>query len=1371
MRPGLFMCVLYGIVAFVALAGSGAAEAQCVPGSRYVSPDGSDADNACLDNGVPCATIAHAVAQACAGDTVTLAPGTYTENIVIPKPLKLHSSGNQFNTTIRIGASGDGIIVLASGVTIAGLSIDGNGRANACIRVGDAAHAGVRSFAMYEASVFNGAVGLLFDSTGPTLSANDATLLSSVSVHDHHWNGTPNSGTGVLLVGGNTGFKMAEGRLSENDNAGLLVTAPPVGAFNAQISMNGVRIYNNGNATTADRRSGLEIHSASSVQLLGLDLHDHNGTAGVGDARGILLDGVTDTTLLCTNVHANDYGLEIVGSAQVSILHGRFSGQSGTALKLAPESAAGTSVTESLFSGNGLAVDNPGPSSLHASSCWWGAASGPASVGGSGEAVQGPVDAGNFIARDMAPLFVDKRLNAYWSDPPVAACYTSPQPALDAAPDGGIVYFGTAVFSGHFHVDGKSVSLQGPSYTGECPIAELDGTQFGTPHQATLHIGNASHIAVRNLLIRSSGMGVPCNVHTPEEIGLDLLNVSSSVFQNLCTKESGTTEIKLYGDSDDNFFDNVLMKGIILNSTGREDLCGHRSKQGLYIDGGPACEGGPGATADNNHINNITTRYNSRAVTVRMARNTVITNSSLHGVPCREWDNGDFAVAVWIDMSDGTQLVNNPDIGNDGQTAAVRIQGRTAASCVTEKLDAENNVVSGNVITRSIRGVHLYRGAGDPGGPVGTRVACNTIGAATIDGLPWPGCPMGILNDATVDVGKPANLVTLNDIAGNGIGIRNNAAATFVTPRNWFGSASGPTGAGGSGDSIVGAVDAAPWLASSAMDDADHDGVTECQGDLDDTDATLHPFDGCDGIDNDQDGTLDEDFVSHATTCGQGVCAATGATQCVDGAVTDTCTPKTQNSPDDPSCNGLDDDCDGAVDENFTPVPTHCGAGVCARTGGTTCVGGQPGDTCVPGNPTSPADTLCNGLDDDCNGLVDDAFVPGTSTCGKGVCERTGTTSCADGVLQDSCVAGPPTRPVDDDCNGIDDDCDGSVDEDYAATPTTCGIGACARTGAMACVGGQVTDTCAAGTPLAADDATCDGIDDNCNGTVDEDYASHATTCGQGVCSSTGSTSCVAGHVFDSCTPTSAPTTVDDSCDGLDNNCNGLVDEAYVSQAVTCGQGVCRRTGSTSCVGGAVQTTCTPGQPFSATDFTCDGVDDNCNGTADEDYPTQPVVCGVGVCANAGTIFCSGGTVVQNCTPKQSGTETCNGLDDDCDGIIDDHIPLPVGPQVDAVRSGARTTNLTWPAAPGTVFDVLRGRLELLTPSGGDFTVAVDRCLANDLGATVWLDKEMPAAGAGFWYLMRARNCVGQTSYDELEENGLAAPRDAGIAAAPNACP
>src|SRR5262249_7012324 len=90
------------------------------------------------------------------------------------------------------------------------------------------------------------------------------------------------------------------------------------------------------------------------------------------------------------------------------------------------------------------------------------------------------------------------------------------------------------------------------------------------------------------------------------------------------------------------------------------------------------------------------------------------------------------------------------------------------------------------------------------------------------------------------------------------------------------------------------------------------------------------------------------------------------------------------------------------------------------------------------------------------------------------------------------------------------------------------------------------------------------------------------------------------------------------------------------------------------CSGGAL--TC-PQTVFASTEI-CNNVDDDCDGTVDDGNPGGGTSCVTGlpgVCA-AGTTTCSGGSLT--CDPNQSASpETCNGLDDDCDGQTDeDHV-------------------------------------------------------------------------------------------------------------------
>jgi hypothetical protein len=196
-------------------------------------------------------------------------------------------------------------------------------------------------------------------------------------------------------------------------------------------------------------------------------------------------------------------------------------------------------------------------------------------------------------------------------------------------------------------------------------------------------------------------------------------------------------------------------------------------------------------------------------------------------------------------------------------------------------------------------------------------------------------------------------------------------------------------------------------------------------------------------------------------------------------------------------------------------------------------------DGCTAGTPAA-SDATCNAVDDDCNGQSDEDYAPVATSCGIGACASTGLTSCSAGSVQNSCAPGTP-GPSDASCDGVDQNCNGQNDEGYAPVATSCGVGACASTGLTSCSAGSVQDSCAPGTP-AASDATCNAVDDDCNGQNDEDYVPLATSCEVGGCLATGATSCSAGSVLDSC-PTAPVCVAELACgDAADNDGDGRVD-------------------------------------------------------------------------------------------------------------------------------------------------------------------------------------------------------------------------------------
>jgi hypothetical protein len=409
----------------------------------------------------------------------------------------------------------------------------------------------------------------------------------------------------------------------------------------------------------------------------------------------------------------------------------------------------------------------------------------------------------------------------------------------------------------------------------------------------------------------------------------------------------------------------------------------------------------------------------------------------------------------------------------------------------------------------------------------------------------------------------------------------------------------------------------------------------------------------CNGIDDDCDGLVDEDYLSTPTSCGQGVCAATGSLTCVNGIEGDSCTTEPKAEASDVTCDGLDGDCDGSADEDYVPDDT-CGLGVC-QIGNTASSCDDGVETqCVPGETTGD-DNNCNGLDDNCDGTPDNEYVPTLTTCGVGECAAEGETTCVDGVEGDSCAEGSPTGD-DTDCNGIDENCDGVADDGYVETPTDCGTGECGSTGLLVCVDGVPTDICEPGLPSS--DANCNGLDDDCDGPADEDFLETVTNCGQGVCASTGLLTCFDGATADSCAA-GEPTGPDDDCNGVDENCNGTNDDNFAVTPTECGEGTCSSTGANTCVDGVVVNTCKPGDP-SQSDNNCNGLDENCDGTPDNEYVPTDTSCGDGECASLGQVTCVDGNEVDSCEPgAPTSDNNCDGLDNDCDGTPDeDYVDL-----------------------------------------------------------------------------------------------------------------
>ena len=607
-------------------------------------------------------------------------------------------------------------------------------------------------------------------------------------------------------------------------------------------------------------------------------------------------------------------------------------------------------------------------------------------------------------------------------------------------------------------------------------------------------------------------------------------------------------------------------------------------------------------------------------------------------------------------------------------------------------------------------------------------------------------------------------------------------------------------------------------------------------GDCWDANPNVHPGvvdNSCNGVDDDCNGSVDDLWIGGLSQCGLGVCHAFGTFECVNGSVVNNCTPGPPNSSTDDVCNNLDDDCNGATDEDFLQREDHWIAtanGPQTRTNQTTVwtgsevivFGGDNGSGTVKAGGEAyawGADTWRNlaagpakrwhhtavwtgsrmvvwGGDDNVATVYNTGSRYDPSTDTWAATTTTGAPSARGGHTavwaSPRVIVWGGRDPVTFYNNGAryDPVANSWITMATAGAPGTRWLHTAVWTGTEMIVWGGQNDP---GTGLVALRS---------GGKYNPTSNTWAAT------SLSGAPSVRYGHVA---AWIGSEMVIWGGTDGGSYLPNGArynpTSNTWTAISAT-GAPSARAfasaewTGTELIIWGGTNgspladgarynpatDTWTQMNPFGApaarlhassawtgTELIVWGGDPN--GAAKNDGARYLIktLCGTGGCQRTGLSSCSGGVVSFQCTPAQSQPEICDGIDNNCNVAIDDGIPVPSGqPLVLATRlDGMGTTQISWGATLDTTgYDVTRGSISVLRGTAGDYTASTNLCLANDASPTSVNDFGAPSPGDGVWYLVRPVNaCSGNGTYNEPSSPPQSGSRDAEIAASPSACP